>query len=79
MPEDCVTKTGRVVHWVEDRGFGFIVPDDGSPDIFFHRFALADQSWTPHIGAPVRYAMGIRPRDGRDRAIDVVHIADEVA
>jgi cold shock CspA family protein len=66
--------TGRIVHWVEDRGFGFIDPDDGSPDIFFHRFALADQSWTPHIGAPVRYARGVRPRDGRDRAVDVVRV-----
>lgn len=32
--------TGTVKKWVDDRGFGFITPDDGSEDIFFHATGL---------------------------------------
>ncbi|HEX9880038.1 MAG TPA: cold shock domain-containing protein [Candidatus Binatia bacterium] len=33
--------TGTIKKLVRDRGFGFIVPDDGSDDVFFHRSSLA--------------------------------------
>ena len=33
--------TGTVKKIIRQKGYGFIVPDDGSDDIFFHRGSLA--------------------------------------
>ncbi len=33
--------TGIIKKIIRQKGFGFIVPDDGSNDIFFHRGSLA--------------------------------------
>ena len=32
--------TGRIKKILTDKGFGFIEPDDGSDDVFFHRSRL---------------------------------------
>ena len=34
--------TGSISRIVRDRGFGFIKPDDGTSDIFFHSSSIAD-------------------------------------
>ena len=31
---------GTIKKIVRDKGFGFVVPDDGSDDVFFHRSKL---------------------------------------
>jgi len=32
---------GTIKRIVKDKGFGFIVPDDGSDEVFFHRSKMA--------------------------------------
>jgi CspA family cold shock protein len=32
---------GTIKRIVQDKGFGFIVPDDGSDEVFFHRTRMA--------------------------------------
>ena len=47
--------TGIVKHFNTDRGFGFIVPDSGGGDLFFHISSVADGIDVLHEGQRVRF------------------------
>jgi CspA family cold shock protein len=61
---------GRIKMFNEDKGFGFIKPDDGGADIFFHVSALRDGDEIVKDAA-VSYAMGIDAKSGKDKATSV--------
>jgi CspA family cold shock protein len=61
---------GKIKMFDENRGFGFIKPDDGGPDIFFHVSALRDGDEIT-IGKVVSFEMGADPKSGKSKAVSV--------
>lgn len=61
---------GRIVR-VKDKGFGFIKPDEGGPDIFFHATGLKGADWDAvHEGRQVTFST-VNGEKGL-KAVDVV-------
>ena len=62
----------------DDKGFGFIKPDEGSADIFFHSSALEYGEFDRlREGQRVQFTAGTDPRNpGRTRAEKVEVIAE---
>jgi cold shock protein len=73
---DNTTLEGRVKHWREDAGWGFIKRDDGQPDIFLHRTQVVGDH-PPCVGDRVRFEIGASQRSGKPEAKRVVLIDDE--
>ena len=46
---------GKVTQWKDDKGFGFIQPDDGSEKIFFHVSSVKTNARRPQVGDQVLY------------------------
>ncbi len=63
------TVQGVLKTWKEDRGFGFIKPDDGSKDIFMHISALDSSSRRPVTGDIIHYQV-TRDHRGKFKAIN---------
>jgi cold shock protein len=62
----------------DDKGFGFIKPETGTQDLFFHRSAVQDDGFD-HLreGDQVEFTAGADPRDpSRSRAEQVRPIGD---
>ncbi|MFN6527343.1 DUF1294 domain-containing protein [Nostoc sp. ChiSLP03a] len=55
------------MRWKDDRGFGFIQPDDGSQEVFLHITALKDVNRRPQVGDFVSYQLTVS-KDGKVRA-----------
>jgi CspA family cold shock protein len=62
--------SGKIKMFNEDKGFGFIKPDDGAGDVFFHVSALRDGDEIKKDAA-VTYEMGVDPKSGKSKAVSV--------
>jgi CspA family cold shock protein len=64
------TETGIVARFFDDRGFGFVIPDDQGPDVFVHISQCPGQVALKR-GTPVTFE--IVDRKGRCQAVNVQH------
>jgi len=59
--------TGELTTWNDERGFGFVAPAVGGPDVFVHISAFGDPTLRPAIGDDVGYELEFSPQ-GKPRA-----------
>jgi len=63
--------TGTVKRVITDKGFGFIEPDGGGEDLFFHRSALKDGLVFERLEAETRVSFEVGRGAKGPRAEDV--------
>ncbi len=69
--EDGTITMGGIVKWYKpDKGFGFIIPDDGMKDVFIHKTCL-DRIEIEELQAGQRVKVTLRAVDKGREAIDV--------
>lgn len=65
---------GRLVEWFDDKGYGFIQPNDRSKDrVFLHIKDFAHQGPRPIVGCALEYTV-LFDGDGRFRAQQVTYL-----
>ena len=62
--------SGKIKMFNEGKGFGFIKPDDGSNDVFFHVSALREGDEIT-VGKAVTFETGVDPKSGKSKAVSV--------
>ena len=61
--------TGTVKFFNSTKGYGFIKPDDGGPDVFVHISAVERAGFTSLAeGAKISYELKLDPRKGKSSA-----------
>jgi cold shock CspA family protein len=58
---------GTLTKWNDERGFGFISPNSGGPEVFVHVSAFPQDGRRPVVGERVEFDIEI-VRDGKNRA-----------
>lgn len=58
---------GTLAKWNDDRGFGFIAPSQGGPEVFVHISAFPRDSQRPKLGERLTFEIEI-DQDGKKRA-----------
>lgn len=65
-------RTGIVKWFNTEKGFGFIVPDDGESDVFVHQTSIVAEGFRSLAdGEPVEFVTVEDPRTGKIKAHDV--------
>jgi CspA family cold shock protein len=62
--------SGKIKMFKDDKGFGFIKPDDGGDDVFFHVSALREGAEIT-VGSAVTFEIGADAKTGKTKAVTV--------
>ncbi len=69
--EDGTTSMGGLVKWYKpEKGFGFIIPDDGMKDIFIHK-TLLDKLQIEELEAGMRVRVTLKAVEKGREAVDI--------
>ena len=63
--------TGTIKRLVQNKGFGFIAPHDGSVDVFFHRSRVAGRTSFEDLREGDEVEFQTRPGEKGPQAFDV--------
>lgn len=62
---------GTIKKWNQERGFGFVEPEDGGQDVFAHILEFPNKSACPQVGENITFSIKTTP-DGKERAVQIV-------
>ena len=71
LDEQLKMPTGRVKFFNTDRGFGFILPDDGGTDVFVHVHDVEAAGMKTLVAGQVLVCNTTPARDGRLKAVNL--------
>jgi cold shock CspA family protein len=66
-----IRRHGTLTKWNDDRGFGFIAPPGGAPDVFVHISAFPRDGRRPQLGELISFEIEAG-KDGRQRAVQIM-------
>jgi len=64
---------GTIKKIMKDKGFGFIAPDDGSDDVFFHRSRLAPKMYFEDLREGEEVEFQVKKGEKGPQAFNVKH------